>query len=1776
MVKYFLFSLFFFQTLFAVEVNKSEIFRGRVIDQSTNLGIPEAIIELKNSNLGVGYYKVETDKLGYFEIKNFIFKINYKLTISKKGYLDFVKQDYFNSNPNKFLLYKESKILGEVKNTKDKNLDNVEVTVIEGYYSQKRIHTTKTDKFGRYSFEKLENKSYILEFRKENFITETASIKEMKFGENFYLPMRLYENSSLYGKLKIESSETPADSINVILQNGKISHNVQTFLNGEFQIDAIKPGEYILKFSHIGFYEKVEKIKIGEGYKVKKETISLKAKEPSLILSANRFVFTPLDKISFDLKTFRLETVKVKIFELKSKDKSNIIQTRFNEKSLTDSKLVSEWILNIKNFRDYNWNYTEVELKEKLPTANYLIQISSEDEKVLTNKYFSITTVGILVKRSEEKLFLYASDFITNEPIKDAKIYLSYEKKEIEDKSKKDSIKENNQSSVQGIDESFPLEDEEGNNLSNQIKTVDRTNLEIFGEGVTDKNGLFEINVKNIEEEIDIVIFNFDGSSAYASISKTNISDSELNTYFAYTDRPIYRLGDEVHFKILAKERKNKFRPITNAKITVEIKNQDSVYSLQEFQLDEFGTCNGNFIIPNEKTGLYQIFINNININYFQVIEYRKPEFKIELNPIKSYYTNNEEVEFKVEAKYFFGSPMSEALVSYKFYEEKVDQEKRFTDNVNQSYFNRELKLEGSKNLDENGINILKFNSKDLPYSRKIILEVSISDKSNIKITENKSVYIRKGDFYISINSDKNYFFGQEKKKFLIETKDFNQKPISTEVQINFHRFIWKPHQRIYSHEEKPLVIKKIKTDKNGLFELEISDEFNFSGEFDVLASSVDIKGNIVKESKLFWNYFNNQIDTSSKLKNLEISLANEKLNGEDQLEILIKSKFKDSFILLTLEGKEIFETRLVKMEGNFYNTKIKIKPEYSPNLFIKASLQKNKSLYVVSHNYNYPEKDTNLKISIKTDKEKYSPREKMKLEIDVTNEIGKPEETDLSIAVVDESIFKITEDHTPIMQPYFYKPISNWVTTTYSYPISFLAGASKDLTEEIVRKNFKDTAFWIPNLKTDKNGKAGLEVQFPDNLTEWRITSRGHDKSGRVGEVIEKKLVTKDLVLRLAKPRFLIEGDEIELLGIINNNSNDNFSLVETEFKINDKKITKQNLDKISLATKAATEEKFRIKVPNSEFLKVEYKANVNDKIKDAIEIKIPIYKNSIEWIVKEFGTQDQKNIKVKLNPNPSEYVLYSNELKLNTYFSQIEKLFLANKSIQEFPYSCIEQTTNKILPSLKLQELYLKLMAEKNTDTSSIEQLALENLDFIQNKSSSLKEKIQNSQNYDGSFGWWDGGKGNEFLTSYLIESSEILEIREINKSVKFAKKYLENNQNIGLDEKAYLLFALAKNSLWSEASFKSLENKNLSNFALSYFIRAINLQVKQNRKSEMNADNEKVDLFQKNNFKDKSNLLESLIKELLSRKKADSNGVYFESEQKNTSNWQGSDIEITALTLQTFMEVDSKLDLNDLANSLLNRIKGDSWGNTKETARVIWALSNFYLTKKNLKLDKTDLNYYLNEKLIHKIDKSKNEILDKNKIIKLDSEKMEDLNFQVQLKENTNFSFGLTFKNDLLPISNNSKVEKLNQGLSIKKEFFGLKRIRDKQNSEYFVPFLLNLKEIQIGDEILVKLKIKAKKNYSYLMLEDFIPSGFEIVKTDAYDGIKNYTFSEIRDNRVIYFFEKIHENLEEEISFILRTELSGEFSVRPAKIHGMYSPEIRGYSEFKKIKVVTKNK
>ncbi|MBL7745951.1 MAG: alpha-2-macroglobulin, partial [Chitinophagaceae bacterium] len=79
------------------------------------------------------------------------------------------------------------------------------------------------------------------------------------------------------------------------------------------------------------------------------------------------------------------------------------------------------------------------------------------------------------------------------------------------------------------------------------------------------------------------------------------------------------------------------------------------------------------------------------------------------------------------------------------------------------------------------------------------------------------------------------------------------------------------------------------------------------------------------------------------------------------------------------------------------------------------------------------------------------------------------------------------------------------------------------------IRKNFNETAFFFPDLRTDSTGAIEFSFTMPEALTKWKFMALAHTKEAAFGSSTKEIVTQKELMVQPNAPRFLREGDKME-----------------------------------------------------------------------------------------------------------------------------------------------------------------------------------------------------------------------------------------------------------------------------------------------------------------------------------------------------------------------------------------------------------------------------------------------------------------------------------------------------------------------------------------------------------------------------------------------------------------------------------------------------------------------
>ena len=362
------------------------------------------------------------------------------------------------------------------------------------------------------------------------------------------------------------------------------------------------------------------------------------------------------------------------------------------------------------------------------------------------------------------------------------------------------------------------------------------------------------------------------------------------------------------------------------------------------------------------------------------------------------------------------------------------------------------------------------------------------------------------------------------------------------------------------------------------------------------------------------------------------------------------------------------------------------------------------------------------LNVNIATDKAQYRPGELAQYSVEVTGSDGKPARgAELSLGVVDEAIYAIRRDMMQDPLAFFFGREWNMVHTEDSLNFYFNGEAGKRrmrlaalrdpsrlaqlkpdrMVQPKIRKAFPDTAFWAADLVTDAAGKAQAKVEFPDSLTTWRATARGVTADTRVGGTIAKTIVRKNLILRLAVPRFFVQGDEIVISALVHNYLTTE-KTVRVSLDVKGLDVVEGSTRDVRVAPRAECRLDWRVRAQQVRSAVVTGKA-LTDEESDALELELPVNIPGVKQSQARGGALAAGSAAAFDLTFPAKVQPGSRLLGIRISPSIAGSLFSALDYLTTFPYGCVEQTMSSFLPNIVVTQAVNDLGLKVSLDTAA-----------------------------------------------------------------------------------------------------------------------------------------------------------------------------------------------------------------------------------------------------------------------------------------------------------------------------------------------------------------------------------------------------------------------------------------------------------------------------------------
>ncbi len=767
-----------------------------------------------------------------------------------------------------------------------------------------------------------------------------------------------------------------------------------------------------------------------------------------------------------------------------------------------------------------------------------------------------------------------------------------------------------------------------------------------------------------------------------------------------------------------------------------------------------------------------------------------------------------------------------------------------------------------------------------------------------------------------------------------------------------------------------------------------------------------------------------------------------------------------------------------------------------------------------------------------------------------------------------------------------------------------------------LVRKDFADLLKWQGTVQTDAEGRAEIPLEFPDNLTTWKARVWTLGEGTTVGEGSAEIITSKELLVRLQAPRFLVERDEAVLSAVVHND-HETPKTVKVSIELDGTHLSAidGSAKTVEIAARSEARVDWRVKALKEGEATLSMKADAGDD-GDAVERKLPVLVHGMSrqdaWSRVAEPEQDSATIAIEVPEQRRP-----DQSKLTVRFSPTiaGAVVDAIPYLADYPHGCTEQTLNRFVPAVvarnMLRELGINLAevkAKRNNlnpqepgdaadraaqwkqwkrnpvfDEAEIDRMVATGID-----------KLMSMQNSDGGWGWFSGHGEYSYphttavvVHGLLVAKANGAEIpgRMLNPGIGWLTGY-ERKQA------AALQLHVEREAIRKAGGKVKPDNRHgkSRSDATDAFVRLVLGEAGRDSEpmlSFLHRDRVELPVYAKclvgleHHRKGDEARRDEVMKIISQYMKRDAENQTAHLELGNTNYWwfwYGSEVEAHAWYLKLLAAVKPEdADTRGLVKYLVNNRKHATyWESTRDTAFAIEAIATYFKASGE-QAPEMEVEVVMNGNSLGKVAINRDNLFTFDGTLLLTGDAVTTGRHEITLRKSGK---GALYANAYLEVF--TLEDKLRAaGLEVKvqrrvSKLIGLDKETEvpdatglvvKQQAERFrrEP-LTDGSSVKSGDRIEVELILESKNDYEYLIFSDAKAAGFEAL--DALSGhIPGDRFSaymEPRDQTVDFFIRALPRGTHT-LRYQLRAETPGNYKALPAEASAMYAPELRGNSE-----------
>ncbi|MBI5705976.1 MAG: hypothetical protein HZC36_03180 [Armatimonadetes bacterium] len=1226
-----------------------------------------------------------------------------------------------------------------------------------------------------------------------------------------------------------------------------------------------------------------------------------------------------------------------------------------------------------------------------------------------------------------------------------------------------------------------------------------------------------------------------------------------------YTDRPIYRPGDEVQFKGVVRQLSGARYALSKAKeVQIEIRDSsETLIQKQTLAVNAMGSFSGHFATSKEaEPGVYgirtQIGEEKLPTKWVSIAAYRKPEISLTVKPEKPSYQRGDKVRFLVEAKYFYGSPVAGAEVTanigrsphwewFGVDAEEADEYEEYND----SYGHREM---GGEYLSE-----LKATTDS---EGRAVIEVDTSDEEQFGPQDWTQADSMDLTAYVSLNDGDKYADATAKTQLSqglvrlhVDTPSTlaePRKPIEVAVQAA-ESYGGKPSAglrvKLVAGYEVWTGIESVFKVQDTLFATTGSDgraRFQItpkhSGDMSLRAEAQDTRGNTIRTSEWMWLYGGASDDLGSPRQELQLQLEKSQFKVGESVRCLIVSEGTGQSALVTVEGDRVYSSQVVQLANKVTEVQAPVLEEHRPNVFVSVCFVSNKRLLQTERRLKIDLAQRTLGIAISTDKQVYKPGDKATYTVRTTGPDGRPMPAEVSLGVVDEAIYAMAADTTDLLRD-FYPKRYNSVQTSYSFEEVYLDGGDKAPGDIQIREVFKDTAYWNPAIQTNAQGLATVTLQLPDNLTTWRATAVGVTSTTEVGMGVAKVRAKKDLMVRLQVPAYLVQGDSQRLLAMVTNDT-DRDQNVNVQLDSPPLPVRGDLRQSVHVPAGETRPVEWVLSTPEAGWKTLTAKAwtdSASDGERKTFEIR-PHGREFVSTAAGEVRGSASFLASVRPGADPN-----TGRLKITLSPTLASAVVQSLGELIDFPYGCVEQTMSRLLPTVVVSK------ALQDSGLPPIPQLkrvpAIVSDGFT---------RLKAMRHDDGAWGWWEHDDSNTFMTSLVLEGLHHAA------EAGYPAQGIDTKRALDWLAQAVMSPFRDGRDWWY---FDDVTSRLYANYVLALYGRdkealqgLAYVPIKDMGPYETSLLALTYGALGKGYEKLHADALKVLVGQAI-----EANGVARWPER-----YWGEEAGARCLLALASAQPNHPLIPKVVRGLMLSR-KGDMWTSTRDTSYVVVALTKWWRATGGAS-PTGSVSVKVNGAIVQTLQLTASSIIEPDLQITVPMAQLRAGDNRVEIASTGSVCYyssemkQTVIEKNLAPVSTDP-------GFSVQRELYLMSAQLQDDGRYRVAPGKHPVTIASRGDVLECQVTIKNAKAMQFVILEIPIPSNCDATARTEIDRWEEWSYDfdqlQISDNKAALFLRRLEPG-EHTYKFTLRAQAPGASSALPVSAYNMYDPTVRAYS------------